>query len=67
MKLNHAADIKKGSPVEVTTEMINAGRDALFEFSMVDLADGWQRSDEVVIAIFRAMLLARQEDQSLFR
>jgi hypothetical protein len=41
--------------VEITPEMIVAGRRALDSFSLVDLVDGWQSVEEVVCEVFAAM------------
>jgi hypothetical protein len=44
--------------------MIAEGVNALCEFSLMDLAEGWQSKDEVVVAVFRAMRQAQQENST---
>ena len=40
--------------IEVTPEMVEAGVDALFEFDLFNVAEGWDSKDEVVRAVLDA-------------
>jgi hypothetical protein len=44
--------------IEITPEMIKAGRLAFDAFSMADLYDGWQSPEEVICSVFAAMAQA---------
>jgi hypothetical protein len=44
--------------IAVTEEMVRAGRRAFAAFSVVDLVDGWQSAEELVLAVFSAMAQA---------
>ena len=54
---------RTSTEIEVTPEMIEAGENALCEFDLFSVAEGWDSKGEVIRAVLDAVFRVVREDR----
>ncbi len=57
--VDDSSEQSEAKEIEITPAMIEAGEDALREFDLISVAEGWDSKGDVAACVYRAMVKAR--------